>query len=334
LTYFRGDGLGGDGGTYTYLYNDSGNTWYLQGDFQPGRAMLVANSSGLTLQDQTCFGPGNPLRECGPYWEWNGDNHEENVSELSAVLNTVPSSANVFTIYLHLPKYDLSGCAFNVSSTGCSYEGYGPAISGVWAFDAFGIDQNGNNVSSSIAVSAAEGTSGVLVGLGSATIVNGKYDAALSKNFNVQVPFFQNFTSNHKLTIETDHLSYLRVYVDNILEYSNNTLPVDLNGSSFAVNFYQFDNVNNMTMGTTWSNFTMYSSPYVTVSGLQNGMQVLVTGGNGFNVTALGNSSGVAVLDVGNQPLNLIVSVQLNGRTIVTYQTRVNTGAELKLVVT
>src|SRR5579863_9862670 len=191
-TEFGGDGLG-EGG-YAYNYLSGGTTWKLEGDFRPGDAYFNANSSGLTLTDQTCPSPynGNPM-QCGPYWEWNGDKRtgsngqitgEENASELSSAMTGLPTNAQLFSIYLTLPQYDFNGCEYNVSSTGCSYEGYLPAIDGVWAVDAF----QGNNVYS-VAVGLAEycsalsgpfgtcisSTNDLSVGISTAYIINNEY---------------------------------------------------------------------------------------------------------------------------------------------------------------
>jgi hypothetical protein len=328
-----GDGLGGDcSPCYTYNYTDNGNLWLIQEDIEPGIGFIQANSSGITFLDQTCSGPGNPVKVCGPYWEWNGDKRyvngvltgEENVSELSGALYNVPGSDQIFSIGLHLPQYSFAGCAYNISSTGCSYEGYGPSIAGVWALDA----NNG-----SIAVSLAEGNSNQLsVGISTAAFVNGQYDASLSKNLVPKVPTIP-YTPNHTLTIATDRNSYIEIWIDNILEYSNSTLPVSLAGNSLTVNFYQFDDVDNMTLGTVWSNYTAYSGSNVTVTGLQNGMSLLVSGKNGFNETIPANSSGTAVADVTDEPANLNVSIQYNGNTIDTYGSLVNAGAVLNFIV-
>ncbi|MHB8565563.1 MAG: hypothetical protein ACYC7D_04245 [Nitrososphaerales archaeon] len=338
LTPFQSDGLGGDCGgvpCYTYNYTDGGNLWQVQGDFEPGSASLSGNSTGFTMTDQTCSSSGNPLQVCGPYWEWNGDKRsnngvlagEENVSELSAALYGIAANAQVFSINLNLPNYSsiFSNCAFNISSTGCSYEGYAPQIVGVWALDV------GSN---SIAVSLAEGAHSMSVSISTATFINGQYQPNLSKNLNVNVPTFPRYMSNNRLVIATDRSSFIKIFVDNTLEYSNTTMPVDLSSNSLSVNFYQFDNVDNETLSTTWSNFTASGSPNIIVSGLVSGMSVLVNGTNGFNQTAIGNSSGVAVIDVSSNPVNLEVSVELNGKVIDTYGSSVNAGTQLKLVST
>ncbi|MGI0090734.1 MAG: hypothetical protein ACREBS_03405 [Nitrososphaerales archaeon] len=333
-TFFRSDGLGGDCGSvqcYTFNYTDNGNPWVVQGDFEPGAAWLSANSSGFTMTDQACSSPGNPLKVCGPYWEWNGDKRvvngvitgEENVSELSAALYGVPSTADVFSIYLAMPKYDFSSCVLNTSSTGCSFEGTGPSITGIWALDA------GPN---SVAVSLSQAKTGIYVGISTASFLNGQYQPSLSKNLNASVPFFPTFSPNHKLTIATDRHSYFEVWVDNTLEYSSTKMPVDLSQSGIALNFYQFDNVNNMTLSTTWKNFTAYSSSFVTVVGLSPAMSIVVNGTNGFSGNANANSTGIAVVDVSDHPTDLQVSVELNGKIVVTYGTTVGAGAQLRLI--
>src|SRR5487761_25856 len=347
-TYFKYDGLGNDFGnnpSYTYNYNDSGNNWLLQGDFEPGTAYINANSSGVSIYDQTCSTPyyGQPLRECGPYFEWNGNNLEENVSELSGALYGVPTNAQVFSIYVTLPYYNFNGCEYNVSSTGCSYEGYGPTISGIWALDV-GNSATGNSYS--VAVSLNEfcsqlsssfgtcisSTNDLSVGLGTAGFVNGVYNASLSRNLPVNVQSLR-YTPTHKLTIATDLHSYFEVWVDNVLEYSNSTSPI-ATGNNLALNFYQFDNVDNMTLGTTWKNVTVYSNSEIFVSGLSSGMTAVAKGANGFNATVAANSTGTAIIDVSNEPVSLTISVQQNGQTIATYSLSVNPGTELKLVST
>ena len=239
----------------------------------------------------------------------------------------MPSTAQVFSIYLFLPNYTgiFANCAYKSSSSGCSYEGYAPAITGVWALDV------GSN---SIAVSLSEGTSGMSVGLSTAAFINGQYQASLSKNLKVNVPFISTYTPLHKLTIATDRQSYVKVWLDNTLEYSNSTLPFDMSSNALSVNFYQFDNVNNETLGTTWSNFTAYGNPTITVSGLSNGMTVIANSTDGAMQTATANSSGVAIVNVASNPTNLNVSVELNGKLIDTYSTKLNAGAQLQLVTT
>ena len=172
----------------------------------------------------------------------------------------------------------------------------------------------------------------MFISVSTATIINGEYIASLSKTLNTTS--LATFTSSHRLTIATDRQNYIEIFVDNMKVYSSNTLPVSLSGTNLDVNFYQFTNVNNMTASTTWSNFLAYGNNKITVSGLKNGMTVVVNGTNGFQASAIGNSSGMATVDVSLEPLNLSVSVELNGQIIVTYGSQVQTGASLKLVTT
>jgi hypothetical protein len=342
----QGDGPGDCSPTpcgYEFPYSNGANRWIIEGDVEPGTGSLSANNSGLTLTDQTCSSPGNPLRVCGPYWEWNGEPFEENVSQVSAVTNSVPTNGQVFSIYLSLPQYDFEGCKYNISSTGCSYEGYVPSIIGVWSLD---VGNTSSSNSYSIAVSLAEScsllaapystcissTNQLSVGISTAAFVNGKYDSGLSVNLTPKVPYM-SYSENHELTIATDLHSYFEVWVDNILEYSSSTVPIP-SGNTYGLNFYQFDNVDNMTLSTIWKNMTVHSSPYISVTGLSSGMTVVATGANGFNSTATPNSNGIANLDASNQPSNLSISVELNGQIIATYSSQVSIGTELKLVTT
>lgn len=354
LTQFQGDGLGGDCGgapCYTYNYNDSGNSWALQGDFEPGTAFLSANSSGITLTDQTCSTPyhDNPLQECGPYWEWNGDKRyvngvltgEENVSELSGAISGIPSNAQVFSINVNLPYYNFKGCEFNVSSTGCSYEGeYGPAITGYWALD---VSSGSSYYSISMSLSevcpiqtlygtCTSSTNSLSVGIGTGVVINGTYQPNLSESLKPLAPSFASFTSDHRLTIATDLRSYLYIWVDNVLEYSSSTIPFLVpSGSVLGLNFYQFDNVDNMTLSTTWKDVTVYATPYIFVSGLSPDMTTIVNGAGSFIVSANANSSGIAAVDVAAQPNNLKLAVEQDGKTIATYSAPVSIGTELQL---
>jgi hypothetical protein len=333
---------------YSYIYVDNGVSWVVDGDIEPGTAWLSANTTGFTLTDQTCSGPGNPLNVCGPYWEWNGDRTfvnghlvgEENSSEVSAVLdNKIPSGAQVFSVYLTLPYYNFDGCEYNVSSTGCSYEGYGPSIEGLSALDVLTSNSNSYSVAVGLAefcsqLSSPFGTcispsNQISVGISTAAIVGGQYDSSLSKNLPVSEAILP-YSPTHKVTIATDFHSYFDIWVDNTLEYTNSTAPITGQGQ-LGLNLYQFDNVDNMTLSTTWSNMTIYSSSQITVTGLSSGMTVTALASGGFNSTATANSSGVATLDVSNEPVNLTIRIELNGQMIATYSP-VNAGAVLKLV--
>jgi hypothetical protein len=304
------------------------NGWIISGDFEPGQAWFSANKSGLTLTDKTCFDDPytSAIEDCGPYWEWNGDNHEEFVSELSGVLYNISPTLTVFTIYVYIPYYpSFQACVFNVSSSGCSYEGQGPTDQANWALNVVGPDFN-----SILALSIAEGRSGLFIHAATASTVNGH---SISNKILASV-FQPVFTSFHKLTIATDRSTFLDYFVDDNLIYSTNTMPVNLNGSSLSVNFYQFTSVNNMTISTTWSNYTAYSASKVFIIGLSSGQTVFVRGPNGFTSSASSDSNGIATVDVSAEPTNLTVSIEVDGAVIATYQGTVEAGATLKLVVT
>ncbi len=298
---------------------DNGFNWVISGDFEPSVAYFFANSSGLTLVQET---------QNAPHHEWDGD-HEENVSELSGVLYGIPLNATTFSIDVVLPNYStiFANCPYDHAFSGCSYQGQGPVISANWALNVFG-----QNFDNSIAVSVAEGKQGMTFGAGTASIVNGKY---VGGKFLGGISV-QNFTSHHTLTISTDRKSYLELYVDNYLIYRNTSLPISLNGTGIALNFYQFTSVNNETMKTTWTNFTSYSSSSIFVGGLSPGMTVEVNGLYGFNssvsVNSSSSSNGVVVMDVAPSPNNLTVKVLLNGTRIAEYSGAISVGAKLELL--
>jgi hypothetical protein len=305
--------------------------WVIEGDFEPGQAWFSANKSGLTISDQTCYDNPytNALEDCGPYWEFNGDNREESVSSLYAFLYGIPSEDILFSIYAYIPYHSYyQSCVYNVSSTGCSYEGSGPYDS---AF--LGLIAYGPNLYSRVVVGFAEVCNGTPPcksnGLSLIAFTSGG-GTDISKV--LATSFQPNYTPLHKLTIATDRKSFIDMYVDNTLLYSNTAMPVDMNGTSLALNFYQFTSINNETDSTTWSNVTAYKASSITVTGLASGMTVMVSGTNGFNVEAISSGSGVVVIDVSPEPLKLTVNVELNGRTIATYNGIVNAGATLSLV--
>ncbi|GEM_PF-1472264 len=336
-TYYRGDGAccGGTGANDINYSDDGASSWITYGDFEPGRAWAVANSSGLTIADQTCSSTGNPLRVCGPYWEWYGDGNEETVSSMYAQSNmNIPSNAIVYSITATIPYWSYyKGCQFNVSSTGCSY---------VYAYgtNEFGTSSPTPYDSAFWSLSNASGYS---VDVGFAEICNGPappctsnalelvaftsgggtYYTQLLKNESVS-----SYTPTHKLTIATDRKSFIDLFVDNNLVYSSSTIPVNF-ASCCSLSFFQFTNVDNETDYTTWSNFTIYSSSTVTVQGLSSGMFVIASGANGFsaNVSA---SAGVAVVDVAPDPVNLSISIELNGQIIAT-ASKIDAGAVLEL---
>jgi hypothetical protein len=184
-----------------------------------------------------------------------------------------------------------------------------------------------------VAISIAEVGSGFYLSAATSTIINGEYrgSVSLARAF-VGVPDPSQYVPTHKLTIATDRTTFLELFVDDKLFYSStSTLPINLSGNTIAMNFYQFASVNNETISTTWSNFTAYANSRVIVSGLASGQTVVVNGPNGFTSTALANSTGVAIIDVSAEPMNLTVSVESNGNTIATYNETVEAGASLKL---
>src|SRR5579875_1311555 len=309
----------------TFLPNDNATVPYVDhtthhlamtGDFEPSRAWFFANSSGLTLTQET---------KNAPHIEWDGQ-HEENVSELSGVLYQVPLNSTVFSIQVFLPNYTqtFANCIYDNNDNGCSYQGQGPAVSANWALNVYGP-----TFDNSVAVSVAEGKGGLItVAAGTASVINGtyvggKYLGGFSET---------NFTSSHTLTISTDRKSFVKLFVDNRLVYANTTLPISLsNGTGIALNFYQFTSVNNETISTTWSNVTTYASNQIIVGNLTSGMSVIASGPGGFNTTVPANASGFAVIDASTSPTGVTIKVVLNGSTIATYPQPVSVGSRLEL---
>ncbi len=331
---FYDDGPG-SGGTFTYTYTDDGNNWVFSGDFEPGIAEISSNDSrGVTMIQTTCFNqPYTGPNRCGPYHEFVGDNNEENVTELSAVLSGVSTNLTLFSIYAYIPQYNYFGsCRYNVSSTGCSYEGSGPSVSANWA-----LVSSGSNFSNSVAVSFAEvsngGSPALSIGASTASVVCNPECKYAGGKF-LGGSFVSQYTPLHRLTIATDRKSFMELFVDNTKVYSNTTMPVNLNGTNLSLNFYQFTSINNETVTTSWSNFTAFAGNSISVSGLTTGMTLVISGPGGFQQNALGNSNGYAAIDVSLNPLDLNVTIDLNGRGIVSYGQLVSAGAVLKLVQT
>ena len=332
---FYDDGPGA-GGSFTYTYTDGGNNWIFDGDFEPGIAEISANATkGVTMIQTTCFNePYTAPDRCGPFHEFVGDNNEENVTELSSVLSNVPTNLTLFSIYAYIPQYNFFGsCSYNVSSTGCSYEGSGPSVSANWA-----LASSGSNFSNSVAISFAEvrnggGAPALSVGASTASVLCRPECKYAGGQF-LGGTFISQYTPMHRLTIATDRKSFIELFFDNTKIYSNSTMPIDLNGTNLSLNFYQFTTINNETIETSWSNFTAYAGNAVTVSGLTSGMTLVVTGPGGFQQSALGNSSGVATVEVTLNPADLNVTIDLNGRPVVSYGQNVSAGATLKLVET
>jgi hypothetical protein len=327
--------------TCSASYNDNGYQWILDGDFNPGLADFNANSSGLTLINHTCDPtPTTNITNCGPYHEAVGDRLSENetTTQVTAYMNGISTNLDLFSINLNIPDYSsiFSTCIFNQSSSsGCSYESpYSAGVIATFALTVSGTYANGSSFSNTIAINGAE------TGLANnptylsfaalaAEVTNGKYIATINlanTHSTVYTP------GEHTFTIATDWKTYLEMFVDNNMIYSSNTIPIYANGISLSPSFYQFTDVNNETISTTWSNFRAYSSSAVTVIGLSSGMEVVVTGPGGFLATAVANSSGVAVVEAPLDPLALSVSITLNGATVATYQGSVGVGAELEVV--
>ncbi len=313
---------------YSY-YLDNGNNWTLDGDIEPGQGFFLANDSGLTLINPTCNPtPTNNIEVCGPWHEAVGDKWEdETVSQVTASLSGLPPDLTLFSIYLTLPDYSqmFSHCIFNQSSAyGCSYEGYSAAVIGVFALTV----NNTNTIAINAAETGSEGNPTTLsFSAQAAGLINGKIVTETLNSTNAP-----SFTPSHKFTIATDRKSFIELFVDNTKLYSSESLPIDLGGSSISISFYQFTSVNNETITTTWKNFTAYDSSAISVTGLQSGMSVFLEGQNGFSESVVANSSGIAVLDVSLDPLDLRISVELGGQTIATYEGTVGAGAQLELL--
>jgi hypothetical protein len=334
----------GDGpccGGHTVIdYSDNGaSSWAIEGDDRPGVGLVTGTSMGLVINDKTCSNnfPGDPNKECGPYWEWNGDGHEETVSSLFAQSTmNIPSNGVVFSITASIPNWSYySSCAYNVSSTGCSYE-YAPGgneygVSSSTPYDSayFGLDNS----------------SGFHVSVGFGEICNGS-DPPCSSNAMEAVVFtdpggtyylqllashfFPSYTPTHTLTIETDRSTYFRAYIDNYLLYSSSTMPIEFS-SCCSILLSQYTSIDNETSQVTWNNFSVYGSQFVTVQGLSSGMTASVTGPNGFAENATPSSGGVATVDVAPMPTGLTVSVYYNGNIIAIYSQPVDAGSVLDL---
>jgi hypothetical protein len=297
------------------------------GDLQPDVAWFSSNVSGLTLSDQTCSGSVNKL-DCGPYEKVN-QQHTANFTEIGATLNDLPENLTTFSINVDIPSYTFfQSCAYNVSSTGCSYEGTGPMVVANFALATY------RAVSSfTFAVNVAEVWNGSSIALATGwsaaqtlCSVNGcDTDGSYALNETV----IGNFTGFHRLTIVTDRASYLEMFADDRLVYSNHNLESLLMDSQFSVEFYQFTSVNNETSSTTWSNFVALGSPDISVSGLSQGMVATIKGPGGFTSSSSPNASGVAVLDASACPADLTVAVEENGEILAMYPETIDTGTAL-----
>jgi hypothetical protein len=331
-------------------YTDHGNLWILQGDLEPmGRAWALANSSGLTLNYQTCPTSGN-LSNCGPHAEFHaGEAFDDSgiyadlgalpilpsgskdtpsfapnryLSSTSSPLTLVPANATVFSIVVNLERQDFSGCT-NDTGSGCTFEDI--------AYDsaALGFDVGGNYDVVSIAEVCGNGIpcSSPALQMSAYTSNGGASVVQVLKTITNPT-----FTSQHRLTIATDRRTFISFYVDNELIYSNSTIPIEQNPSaSGALEISMHTSVNNQTEVATFSNATVYGSSTVTATGLSSGMTLVVNGPNGFTATGAANSSGIATVDVSPELSNLTVSVNLNGNLIANYSSPVSAGAEFAL---
>lgn len=319
-SYFPSDGPCCGGGSGAVVnYNDGGNRWVWQGDIEPGSAWASANSTGLTVNLQTCFRPS----ACGPNHEFWGDKEAFDDISIYGDLGGIPGNATLFSVDAYLPYHSYySTCQQDLGSggSGCTYE-IAPYDGAALAYVA-----NGNYMVVSFAeICNSPCTSNALqmsafVSAGGSSIV--KTLALINE---------PTYTPFHRLTIATDRKSYIDFYVDNTLIYSNSTLPANLGSGGLAqIELSQRTSINGEISQVTWSNLQVYSSSMITVGGLSSGMTAVATGPGGFNQTSTANSSsGVAMLNVALQPSNITVSVEQNGKVVDTYAAKVGAGAQL-----
>jgi hypothetical protein len=324
-TYFPADGpcCGGTQSDVVY-YNDSGNMFAFQGDLNPGRAWLYADSSGLTVNYETCPDPSNPLN-CGPHHEHLGDSEAFNDASLYGDLGNIPSNATLFTITADLPNHPYyQNCQLDSGNgaPGCSYEttpfdaaGFALVANGYYLVLSFAETCNSPCTTNSLEVSA-------YVSQGGSSI-----DDVLNTTY------FASYTPIHRLTISTDRKSYLNFYFDSTLIYSNRTMPVNINAPISELELSQRTSINNETESVTWSNLSIYSSSTVSVKNVPAGSTVMINGSNGFAVSQRQATNGTAVIDVSIEPYNLSVTVIVDEKTI-NYPSFVNSGSVLDLVLT
>ena len=317
-TYFPSDGpcCGGGPGAVV-VYNDQGNQWVWQGDIEPGTAWASSNGTGLTVTYDTSAG--------GPHHEFYGDREAFDDSSIYGDLNNVPANATLFSVDVSMPYYNYySYCSqdYGNGSNGCSYE-LTPYNSAALAFNVDGS----YDVVSIAEVCNYPCTSNALQ-LSAYTSAGG---SSLLQTLNtVTIP---NYTSSHRLTIATDRKSFIDFYVDNILLYSNTTMPISQpTGVPGQVELSMRTSVNNETDAVTFSNFTAYANSTISASGLsRQGMTLVVNGTNGFNASSIASSNGTATVNVSPNPVNLTVSIELNGKIIATYNVTVSAGAQFQL---
>ncbi|MHB1907491.1 MAG: hypothetical protein ACYCQJ_01315 [Nitrososphaerales archaeon] len=294
-------------------YNDNGNSWTLQGDYEPGIAWFSANSTGLTISDQACDGSS-----CGPRQEANAGEAFDDVSFYGDV--SIPSNATLFSIEAYIPYHSYySSCTLDKGQSGCTYE--------LLPYDAaaLALDVSGNL----IVVSFAEvcnnpcSTNGLQMSA---------YTSGGGSSVNQVLNTIDNstYTPLHTLTIATDRKSFIELYVDNILLYSSTTMPIDLSGGGGSIEISERTSINGEVDSVTWSNFLAYSSSEIAVSGLSSGMTLVASGSNGFNETLSSFSNGVGIINVTTSPSNVSVSVELDGKVIAS-KSALKSGAFLTL---
>lgn len=323
-TYFPADGpcCGGTQADVVY-YSDNGNSWAFEGDLNPGRAWLNANSSGLTVSYETCSDPSNPLN-CGPHHEHLGDGEAFDDSSLYGDLGNIPSNATVFSVTANIPYHPYyQNCQLDSGNggSGCSYEetpydaaGFALVANGQYLVLSFAETCNSPCTTNALQVSAYTSGGG----------------SSVFKILNTTN--FATYTAVHKLTISTDRKSYLDLYFDSTLIYSNTTMPVNMSGAISELQLSQRTSINNETSTVTWSNLEVYSSPSVIVENVPAGATVDVKGSNGFTVSNVQTVNGTAVIDVAVNPVNLSVSVIVDGKTLA-YPASINSGTVLALVI-
>ena len=279
-------------------YNDNGFHWTWQGDLNPGSAYASANSSGFTITYSTFA--GCPSQE----------SHTEAFDDCSfyGTLASVPSNATVFSVDAYIPNYSYySSCQRDVGQggSGCTYEilPYNEA--------ALAIGANGNFIEVAFAEICNDpcNTNALLM---LAYTSQGGSDVAqtLAK---IQVP---DYTPLHKLTIVTDRRSYIDLYVDNTLIYSNTTMPIDINGSGDSIQLSERTSINNVVSHVTWSNMIAYTNDVITANNLPGGSILVVSGPGNFSAKQNATTNGTLIMAVAPELTDLNVSIQMDGKTI------------------
>ena len=351
-TYFPGDGpccsippVYSDEINYT----DQGNLWTLQGDLNPGQAWAFSNSSGLTMSLKTCASYNNPLN-CSPHHEYWGDHESFNDvslyadiggipvlpagsnntesprahSSASQQITLIPANASVFSAMVYIPYHSyFSSCHQDLGngSNGCSYEST-PYDSATLGFDVGG---NYDIISVAELCNSPCTTNGLQM-----SAYTSQGGDSILKTLNTIT--LNTFTPLHRLTIATDRKTFIDFYVDNNLIYANSTMPISQSvANSGVIELSTRTSINNETSAVTFSNVSAYSGSRISVSGLMSGMTLQVQGSNDFDASATANSSGLVSVSVIQEPVDLMVSVDLNGKLIANYSQPVSAGAQLEL---